>query len=78
MCHMLPLVIIIVKALVVLIHMSLMMTSFFILMLAFVIQVPTKPIIMTAELAGVPVQLEVDTGAGCSKVSKKFHFSMKK
>ena len=25
---------------------------------------------MTVELAGVPVQLEVDTGAGCSILSK--------
>ena len=30
----------------------------------------TKTIIMTAELAGVPVQLEVDTGAGCTILSK--------
>ena len=34
----------------------------------------TKPIIMTAELAGVPVQLEVDTGAGCSILSKTNYY----
>ena len=36
----------------------------------------TKPIIMTAELAGVPVQLEVDTGAGCSILSKTNYYSL--
>ena len=31
---------------------------------------------MTAELAGVPVQLEVDTGAGCSILSKTNYYSL--
>ena len=32
---------------------------------------------MTAELAGVPVQFEVDTGAGCSILSKtNYYYSL--
>ena len=37
----------------------------------------TKPIIMTAELAGVPVQLEVDKGAGSSLLSKTNYYSLR-